>query len=69
MGAVFTCSCGMKTTSPFLINGEKLCTMCAESVAPRIVSSRAAHNWEEFTSTKRRMAHLPRSRYARSRDE
>lgn len=69
MGDVFTCSCGMKTTQPFWVNGEKLCTMCADAVNPRIVSSRAARDWSEFNNTKRRMAHLPKSRYNRYHDE
>lgn len=62
---VITCSCGLRTTEPYLVNGEKLCAVCAEKVAPRFVSERAARNWAEYASGQRRQAHLPKSKYAR----
>lgn len=49
---VYTCSCGMRTTEPFLINGVLLCTLCAESEKPSLVNRRAVANWREFTNRK-----------------
>ncbi len=69
VGSVVTCSCGLRTTEPYLINGEKLCAVCAEQVAPRIVSARAARNWTEYAQSQRRATMMPKSKYARSRYE
>lgn len=48
----------MKTTAPYLIGGQKFCTLCAEKLAPRLVDRRAADSWQAFTSTNRK---LPRN--------
>lgn len=55
MAKVFTCSCGTKTTEPFMITGRLLCTLCAESENPHLVNKRTRENWREFTSTNRRV--------------
>ncbi len=46
----FTCSCGTRTTAPFLVNGQWLCTLCAEDAYPGLVSSRARKDWNDFVS-------------------
>jgi len=48
-----TCSCGIKTREPFLVNGELLCALCADKIAPRLVTSRAARNWQSFVQGNR----------------
>lgn len=68
MAEPFTCSCGIRTREPFLVNGEKLCTICVEQLAPRLVSRRAAANWQEFTYGNRKVPSRPSYR-ARWRDE
>lgn len=47
---IYKCDCGRRTTEPFLVNGQKYCTVCVEDLAPSLVSSRARANWREFTS-------------------
>ena len=63
MAKVFTCECGMRTTEPFCIAGRWLCTICAESEKPSIVSRRAAANWKDFTADNRK---VPTRSYVRN---
>jgi hypothetical protein len=51
MAQPFRCDCGMRTNQPYLINGEKLCVVCAEQIAPRLVSRHVKRNWQEFTQS------------------
>jgi len=70
MAKVFTCSCGMRTTEPFYIGGEFLCTLCAEEKNPRLVQTRAVANWREFTSQNRKVPTRSHARnWERLRDE
>ena len=55
MSEPFTCDCGVKTREPFMIDGRLMCTVCAEAIAPRIVSSRAVSNWSQFQTGQRRV--------------
>jgi hypothetical protein len=32
---VHRCPCGMRTTEPYLINGELVCGLCAEETLPK----------------------------------
>lgn len=50
-----TCSAckRIKTTQPFLVNGNLLCTLCVEEIAPRLVHRRAVANWRDFTNSNR----------------
>jgi hypothetical protein len=48
MSQVFTCGCGRRTTEPFILRGEKFCTICADDIAPEIVTSRERHNLRTF---------------------
>lgn len=49
----FTCSCGIKTREPFLVNGELVCVICADKSAPRLVNSRTTRNWQQFQNEAR----------------
>ena len=53
MNNVFTCSCGIKTTAPFYVNGMLLCTICTEDAYPHLVSRRAVEEWNKLTSQER----------------
>jgi len=55
----FECFCGIKTREPFLINGQKMCTVCAEKVAPRLVDKRTATSWKAFTDASHRIPTMP----------
>lgn len=50
---VYQCRCGMRTTDPFVIDGEHLCAICAEEVNPRIVNQRARENYSKYTKPER----------------
>lgn len=52
MSAVFECSCGRRTTEPFVIRGLMYCTICADEIDPKIVSSRENHNIRRFGARK-----------------
>ena len=64
----FECFCGMKTREPFLVNGQLMCVMCAENIAPRLVNSRTSKNWKEFTQSNHKAPSRPSYR-ARWNDE
>jgi len=66
----FTCSCGIKTREPFIINGIKMCTVCAEQIAPRLVDSRTAASWKAFTDASHRIPTVPgyKKRYSEATD-
>lgn len=70
MAAPFTCSCGIKTRQPFYVNGEMLCTICAEAIAPRLVTKRAVHDWQEFTRSNHQVPTRPsyRARWSEEDD-
>ena len=53
MTKVTTCSCGVRTTEPFVIRGVPYCTMCAEDLEPRIVAARERRNWRAFAEPER----------------
>jgi hypothetical protein len=53
MAAPYQCECGLRTRAPFMINGELMCAVCAEKVAPRLVNQRTARNWFEFQNASR----------------
>ena len=55
----FDCSCGVKTRDPFLVNGKLMCVMCAENIAPRLVTSRTSRNWREFTQSSHKVPSRP----------
>lgn len=57
--APFECACGMRTREPFVVNGVKMCTLCADRIAPRLVNHRAAASWREFTASGRRVPTTP----------
>lgn len=59
MDQVFACSCGIKTRNPYYINGAVLCVMCADRVAPRLVSHRVSADWRTFTTDGRRVPTTP----------
>lgn len=63
MSFVFVCSCGRKTTEPFVIRGQQLCVICAEDEAPEIVTRREKTNLRRF-----RDPHVPTRKYGVSRD-
>lgn len=63
MSAVFTCSCGRKTTEPFIISGERYCTVCAEDLRPDIVASRERHNLSKFGGRRGFSSGFERQRY------
>jgi len=67
---IFKCDCGRRTTEPFLINGQKFCTVCAEDLAPKIVASRTRANWASFTSLDRSVPMRPgfMNRYQTDKD-
>lgn len=67
MAEPFTCSCGMRTREPLLINGEKLCALCVERIAPFLVSRKASRDWREWTASNHRVPSRPGYR-ARWRD-
>lgn len=46
--SVFVCECGRKTTEPFLINGERYCTVCAEDINPQLVMRRERSNLRKY---------------------
>jgi NAD-dependent SIR2 family protein deacetylase len=48
MSVVFTCTCGRRTTEPFIIGNQKYCTICAEQLRPDIVESRERHNRSKY---------------------
>lgn len=52
---IFSCDCGRKTTEPYLIKGMMYCVICAEDIAPGLVSQRAAYNWKAYTRENRRV--------------
>ncbi len=62
MSVVFDCGCGRRTTEPFIINNEKMCVVCAEEIAPRLVERRAKYNYERYQV---RQHDVDRSRYGR----
>ena len=68
MSHPFQCSCGMKTRQPYLVNGQLLCVLCTENVAPRLVSTRTSKDWKEFTRSEHKVPSRPGYR-ARWRDE
>lgn len=68
MSQPFECLCGMKTRSPFLVNGQVMCVMCAENIAPRLVSAKTNRDWKEFTQSSHRLPTRPGYR-ARWNDE
>lgn len=49
----------MKTREPFLVGGELLCVICADKIAPRIVTKRAERNWQEFQNYSRMLPTKP----------
>ena len=65
MNKPFRCSCGIETTEPFLIGGVKMCAVCADEMAPEIVSARARRTWREFENEKRRRRMFPDERFTR----
>lgn len=56
MSVVFTCSCGRRTTEPFIIGITKYCTICAEQLRPDIVASRERYNRSKYGT---RLTHSP----------
>lgn len=42
-----------------MVNGQLLCVMCTDAISPRLVSTRAARSWKEFTSTGKRVPTRP----------
>lgn len=40
MKVPYRCACGRQTTEPYEIGGVRMCVICAEGVAPRVVDSR-----------------------------
>lgn len=60
--SVFTCDCGRKTTEPYLIKGLFYCTVCAEDIAPGLVSQRAKYNWKAYTRDNRQVPSNPYGR-------
>jgi len=63
MSQVFVCSCGRKTTEPFIIRGHSVCVICAEDEAPDIVTRREKTNLRKFRDPK-----VPTRRYGVGRD-
>jgi len=66
----FECSCGVKTTQPFMINGQVMCVMCAENIAPRLVSAKTSRDWKEFTRSAHKVPTRPsyRARWSNEDD-
>ena len=56
----FTCECGIRTTAPFLINGQWMCTVCAQDAYPGMVTKRAMRDWNEFVNERPRLQRQPR---------
>ena len=71
MSEPFTCYCGLKTREPFLINGLMLCALCADKIAPRLVDTRAARNWQAFVQSNHAIPTRPgyRSRWKDEDDD
>lgn len=65
MSVVFKCECGRRTTDPFIIDGVKMCVICAEEADPRSVDNREKRNYRRYTSEK---MNVSRSRYGRHFD-
>ena len=53
MTKITLCSCGMRTTEPFVIRGVPFCAMCAEDVEPQIVAARERRNWKSYVEPER----------------
>jgi len=66
VGKPFTCFCGTKTRNPYLVNGELMCVICADRVAPRLVSAKTARDWQSFVASNH---HVPMSYRPRWRDQ
>lgn len=68
MSAAITCHCGLRTKEPFLVNGDVLCAVCAEKLAPALVASKAK-TWHQFYSRARsRDLGFPKHRFEREED-
>lgn len=63
MSQVFVCSCGRKTTEPFMVHGRKICVICAEDENPEIVTKREKVNVRKF-----RDHHVPTRKYGVGRE-
>jgi len=50
MARPFACSCGRLTREPYLVNGQLMCVLCAEQVAPHLVDARTVRDWQAFIS-------------------
>lgn len=50
------CACGRQTTDPFLINGVRMCVICAEDLKPEVVDSRERFNRKRYGH---RLSHSP----------
>lgn len=56
---VYRCvSCGVRTVEPFVLHEQVLCAMCADQIAPNIVSARERVNRRRFDGWK-----VPTSRF------
>ena len=56
MSVVFQCACGRKTTDPFIIDGARMCVICADQARPEIVDSRERFNRKRYGT---RLRHSP----------
>lgn len=63
MSVVFQCECGRRTTDPFIINGVKMCVICAEEADPRTVDIREKKNYRRYTTENMGVS---KSRYGRN---
>lgn len=46
--SVYVCSCGRKTTDPYIWSGQFFCVVCMEDIKPSIVSARERRNIRLF---------------------
>lgn len=68
MAEPFTCSCGTQTRQPYLVNGNLMCVLCTDRIAPRLVNAKSARDWQTFISSNGRTPTKPGYR-ARWRDD
>jgi hypothetical protein len=50
---VFHCSCGARTTEPYMVKGIAMCILCAQEAAPNIVERRVRSEERRYRNTER----------------